>query len=351
MIIVDEKCTFVISSYQTIDGISQAYLVATGDFSKSLETAKNWARKREWNPETRIYTYLDTYEIYETDNKDFEISIYDSAGGSSQGGKLSFWNCLIRKDGKEFLLGIQADSLCELLKVADFHKGVCQESVSIYRNKMVKVARTQDVSYDKVVLSGKKTSKWEKGKVYRTKTLSSICLGEVYAPLNLYTEWGHKDYSIFTIDFDVNKKRKGYLDGNDINFDRPSKVSLVDKYNPRQVYDDIQYSDEDLENVLQNLRDIIYSSEINIYSDIDYIDKLMYSYDGEIKDKDRLIQRLQHKIEMLKNEIFKNNKRRVDYKYIVRTIKNGETVDYEFRSGFERTLKITELILDFVKEA
>ena len=96
MIIVDEKCIFVISSYQTIDGISQAYLVATSDFSKSLETAKNWASKREWDSETRGYKYIDTYEIYETDNKDFEIFIYDSAGYSSQGGKLSFWNCLIR---------------------------------------------------------------------------------------------------------------------------------------------------------------------------------------------------------------------------------------------------------------
>lgn len=348
MIIVDEKCTFVISSYQTIDGISQAYLVATGDFSKSLETAKNWAREREWDSETRKYTYLDTYEIYETDNKDFEISIYDSAGGSSQGGKLSFWNCLIRKDGKEFLLGIQADSLCELLKVADFHKGVCQEGVSIYRNKMVKVARTVDVSYDKVVLSGKKTSKWKKGKVYRTKTMSSICLGEIYAPLKFYTEW-NKDCTIYTIEFD-NRKRKGYLDGNDIKFDRPSKVSLVDKYTPRQVYDDIQYSDEDLETVLQNLRDIIYSDEINTYSDNDYVDKLMYSYDGKIKDKDKLIQRLQLKIEKLKDEISKNNKRREDYKYIVRTVKNGKTVDYEFHNNFERTLKITELILDFIKE-
>ena len=350
MIIVDEKCTFVISSYQTIDGISQAYLVATGDFSKSLETAKNWARKREWNPETKQYTYLDTYEIYETDNKDFEISIYDSAGGSSQGGKLSFWNCLIRKDGKEFLLGIQADSLCELLKVADFHKGVCQEGVSIYRDKAVKVARTVDVSYDKVVLSGKKTSKWEKGKVYRTKTMSSICLGEIYAPFKFSSERSENHW-IYIIEFDTNKKYKGQLDGNDINFDKPYKVSLVDKYTPRQLYDEIEYSDEDLETVLQNLRDIIYSSEICVYSDIEYVDKLMYSYDGEIKDKDKLIQRLRLKIEKLKDEISKNNKRRVDYKYIVRTVKNGETVNYECNSSFERTLKTTELILDFVKEA
>ena len=350
MIIVDEKCTFVISSYQTIDGISQAYLVATGDFSKSLETAKRWASKREWDSETRKYTYLDTYEVYETDNKDFEISIYDSAGGSSQGGKLSFWNCLIRKDGKEFLLGIQADSLCELLKVADFHKGVCQEGISVYRNNTVKVARTVDVSYDKVVLSGKKTSKWEKGKVYRTKTMSSVCLGEIYDPLKISAEY-NKNCSIYTIEFDTNRKCKSELGGNNINFDRPSKVSTVDKYTPRQVYDGIQYSDEDLETVLQNLRDIIYSDEINTYSEVDYADKLMYSYDGQIKDKDKLIQRLEHKIEMLKDKISENHKLRDDYAYIVRTVKNGETVDYEFRSSFEKVLRITELILDFVKEA
>ena len=350
MIIVDEKCTFVISSYHTIDGISQAYLVATGDFSKSLETAKNWARKREWDSENRIYTYLDTYEVYETDNKDFEISIYDSAGGSSQGGKLSFWNCLIRKDDKEFLLGIQADSLCELLKNADFHKGVCQESVSIYRNKMVKVARTQDVNYDKIVLGGKKTSKWEKGKVYRTKTMSSICLGEVYAPFKFSSKWNTNN-SVYTIDFDTSRKRKGQLDGNDINFDRPFKVSLVDKYTPRQVYDEIQYSDEDLETVLQNLRDIVYSSEINTYSDIDYVDKLMYSYDGKIKDKDRLIQRLQLKRDMVKDKISENHKINENYTYIITTVKDGETVNYECHDGLERTLKIVELILDFVKEA
>jgi translation initiation factor 2 beta subunit (eIF-2beta)/eIF-5 len=177
--------------------------------------------------------------------------------------------------------------------------------------------------------------------------MSSICLGEVYAPLKFCSEW-NRNNSIYTIEFDTNRKRKGQLDGSDINFDRPSKVSLADKYTPRQVYDDIQYSDEDLETVLQNLRNIIYTSNINEYSDIDYVDRLMYSYDGKIKDKDKLIQRLQLKRNIIKDKLSKSHKVRDDYAYIVRTIKNGETVNYELHSTFERTLKIVELILDFL---
>lgn len=83
------------------------------DNKSSLETAKRWASRGE---------YVGTSFTYDNGNFDFEL--LDAAGGSSQGGKLSFWNCKINApDNEEFIVGINSDILLELLKYNKFENG------------------------------------------------------------------------------------------------------------------------------------------------------------------------------------------------------------------------------------
>ena len=80
----------------------QGYVVPEGS---NLDNARIWAEGSDWEPKE-----------YKYKNGTFTLRITNAAGHSSQGGKLSFWNCQIRtEDGKEFLIGIASDCLAELI--------------------------------------------------------------------------------------------------------------------------------------------------------------------------------------------------------------------------------------------
>ena len=187
---------------ETID-----YYVADANDKKQNGTGEHWAT------DSRI-VYKDgvairdergnfVYEeippiIHTTDNKDFKLAINMSAGGSSQGGKLSFWMCKITKtleDGTviDGNIGINQEELKDLLKESTFINGVCQEPVVFYRisgnigictmtGEKYKQA-LKDKAEDESLKKAKKTSKWELGRVYKTKTLASVWLGDVVHPL------------------------------------------------------------------------------------------------------------------------------------------------------------------------
>jgi hypothetical protein len=120
-----------------------------------------------------------------------------SAGGSSQGGKLSFWMCKFTKtleDGTviEGNIGINQEELKDLLKESTFINGVCQEPVAFYRiNGNVGICTMtgekyqkalKDKAEDETLKKAKKTTKWELGRVYKTKTMSSFWIGDVIHP-------------------------------------------------------------------------------------------------------------------------------------------------------------------------
>lgn len=188
---------------ETID-----YYVADANDKKQNGTGKHWATKRRMvydeNNEAVFdkngrYVYEEIPPItHTTDNKDFKLAINMSAGGSSQGGKLSFWMCKITKtleDGTviEGNIGINQEELKDLLKESTFINGVCQEPVAFYRisgnvgictmtGEKYKQA-LKDKAEDESLKKAKKTSKWELGRVYKTKTLASVWLGDVVHPL------------------------------------------------------------------------------------------------------------------------------------------------------------------------
>ena len=156
----------------------KAYVVNPKN-KKQLETAREWARG-----------YRDNEVIeFNFENSDFQMEILSSANGSSQGGKLSFWTCLFKKDNNKFEIGINADLLEKLIQYTTIINGQVQETVCFCRysgqvgvltDNMPQYLEAKSLIKKKENLaSSKKTSKYKKGKIYETLTLSTLCLGEV----------------------------------------------------------------------------------------------------------------------------------------------------------------------------
>jgi hypothetical protein len=114
----------------------QAYLVDPSN-KNQLKSARTWATYTEYGNYVKTESGKWEYEWtkkhdpleYTFGNQRFKLELLDCAGGSSQGGKLSFWNCIVSKDDQRFKIGINSEMLLELLKNATFVKGVCQDDL------------------------------------------------------------------------------------------------------------------------------------------------------------------------------------------------------------------------------
>lgn len=182
----------------------QGYVVYPND-KKMLESAMNWAKYEEhgpYNNETRKYEWRNVVEgeQHEFDNDGFTMTLYASATGSSQGGKLSFWNCKFEKDNKEFIIGINADMLIDVLMHCTFIKGVCQEKVLFARkNGNVGVLTKSMSQYQEALADMEKkanskkglTSKHQLGHNYTTLTCNDVYLYDVYQWYEMIDKEGH----------------------------------------------------------------------------------------------------------------------------------------------------------------
>lgn len=174
----------------------QAYLVDPSNKSQ-LASAKQWAKWIEygaWVKDENGTWGRDGDEIahepieFEFENNGFTLELLDCAGGSSQGGKLSFWNCLVSKDGKTFKIGINSDMLLDLLKNAIFDKGACQSPL-VFITQKGKVGMTTEGSetYKQCVADRelkkdlKKTAvtKFTFGDILKTPTIEEVYLGTI----------------------------------------------------------------------------------------------------------------------------------------------------------------------------
>lgn len=177
--------------------VKQEYLptFATDSENKAQkETAYNWAQYWEYgemDPVTKTYPNKKSIEpiITELDNSGFKFTISDCAQNSSQGGKLSFWNCKLEKEGHKFLIGINSALLLEVLKEGTFEKGVCKEPVCIVsKNGQTGVCIENGNIYNKAkqdmqiksTINSSKTTKYNYGDFVSTVTLNEIYVGELY---------------------------------------------------------------------------------------------------------------------------------------------------------------------------
>lgn len=171
----------------------QAYLVDPAN-KKQLENARGWAKWTEYGPSHKndAGDYVSEYIIkhdpveFEFDNNGFGLELLDCAGGSSQGGKLSFWNCIVTHDENQFVIGINSDMLLELLKNATFVNGKCQSPL-IFITKNGKAGMTVEGSETwkqcisdrelKKEMQAKAVSKFSFGDKISTATINEIYLG------------------------------------------------------------------------------------------------------------------------------------------------------------------------------
>ena len=163
----------------------RAYLVDPSN-NKQLQSARNWAQYSEWNNGVLIKHEPDEFTFT---NNDFTFELQDCAGGSSQGGKLSFWNCIVHKNGFKFIIGINSDLLLELLKEGTFKNGRCEEPVCfISRNGNTGVAVKDGPSYKlaqedmnlKNSVKSSLTVKYNVGDVIQTTTKKEVYIGTLY---------------------------------------------------------------------------------------------------------------------------------------------------------------------------
>lgn len=171
----------------------QAYLVDPSSKSQ-LDSARAWAKWTEFGPSykndkgkwTRDWEINHKPAEFTFDNDGFTLELLDCAGGSSQGGKLSFWNCLVKKDGKTFKIGINSEMLLNLLKDADFNKGVCQSSLIFITQKgRVGLTVKDSETYKQCIrdrdlkkkFGSEATSKFAFGDLLKTATLKEVYLG------------------------------------------------------------------------------------------------------------------------------------------------------------------------------
>lgn len=173
----------------------QAYLVDPSN-KKQLKSARTWATWTEYGPS--IKTESGRWERewekqhepieYTFGNQHFKLELLDCAGGSSQGGKLSFWNCIVSKDDHKFKIGINSDMLLELLKNATFVKGVCQDDLLFVTDngKVGMCAEGSEVHRSAIrdmelKADSKKNavSKFSFGDIITTPTLKEVYLGTI----------------------------------------------------------------------------------------------------------------------------------------------------------------------------
>lgn len=171
------------------------YVVEHGD-KKGLESAKSWAYDREYDYKKKEYTKEYKPVVHTFDNGGFTVKILKSAGGSSQGGRLSFLACEVEKDGTKFVIGVNDALLVDLIRNSHIDMGVIQEKVMfvrkggvpgfIHENMEAYKEAVADMKQKSDLKKAKKTKKWELGGVYSTLTQTDICLGEVWDTLEPY---------------------------------------------------------------------------------------------------------------------------------------------------------------------
>lgn len=243
--------------YFNNEDCSPAYVVDPSSKSM-LDSALNWASAsnlkldengnpikyiNKWNREEYEYEKLEGIQ-YEYDNNGiFEFELEDSANGSCQGGKLSFWNCKITApDGKKFLIGINSDILLNLLKHNTFINGKCQDKVYLGRikgNAVGAFTRNMELfeqaEYDESIRNASKTKKYNPGDLVRSKTKTFVYIGEIYKLFDKWSiktgrgyGWSYKGED-YIVRYDKPLKCHLYIQLNDYCYDKEGNLTNIEK--------------------------------------------------------------------------------------------------------------------------
>lgn len=226
----------------------KAYVAETKN-KKAIESGIKWAESYEWSKDYKTSTRREP-TVVETDNNDFSFQIISAAGNSWQGGKLSFWMCLMEKKGiKPFAVGINADILCDLILETVMNKGKTDEKVFFARkNGQLGVLHENMPSYQELLkdeqlkkdVAKKKTTKWKIGYKYQTLTTSDVMFGMFSKIISFDYDnscgysWPRRDSQlIISLDF----TQPDYALYGSLYKDRASKMNNVYK----EILEDLSY--------------------------------------------------------------------------------------------------------------
>lgn len=152
--------------------LPKGYIVF-GDDKKQMESALKWAGAN--------------YKVLkDIPNRDFTLELYSAAGGSYQGGKLSFWMCLIGNIPgckTPILVGINSEVLCGLIKESTFVNGMCTHKVMFAKLKGETCVIHKDTkAYQELLTDSKSRAalKTQKAELDIGRCYSSLQLQDVY---------------------------------------------------------------------------------------------------------------------------------------------------------------------------
>ena len=264
--------------------IPKAYVVF-GDNKKALENARNWAGR-------------DSIEHNISNDIGFTFEIIECAGNSSQGGKLSFWNCRMKnaKENIDVSVGINSQILCLLLQETTFINGFCQGNVIFAKyNGQLGVVCIGTKSYDEAIqsqtnknnLKTGKTVKWEKGFAYRTQNTSDVWIGDAYKPITVESDYFTK------ITYDLRYIGKKFHVIMQTSFVDCSNLSIwtwryntkfVKSFPSRQKDDAVYFSEDQLDKLISDNIKIGVKKALSENVDTGDICDCLVSTDGEITD-------------------------------------------------------------------
>ena len=156
--------------------------------------------------------------LIETDNGGFNLRIVCPVAKN-------FWDCLITKGDLQFFTSLYVSTISELLMYSTFVNGVCSEPVMFgsYKSRIGVLHKGmpiyQQIMAEEALKVQAKTSKWEIGRLYSTKTKTDVLLG--------YFPYVQCDI--------VYKRNDGHVS---INLDaEPRKVAIVGSYQTGDTLD------------------------------------------------------------------------------------------------------------------
>lgn len=232
---------------RVLTGEKQGYVVIPGSKS-TLESALNWANvKYDFINDEAVYKDYDKH-VHEYENGKFSVRIVDSANSSSQGGKLSFWTCELAIGEDKYLIGINADLLCDFIINNKLENGCC-DNVYLGRQKTRVGIFTEGMDtfkqakQDAITRTKKASAKYNIGqKLFSKSNYHCVYLGELYqvcehfkCKLSMYEPTKH-----YIVVYNKPKKVHAYAGFKEIykngershDFTKLEYISVLDKKTP-----------------------------------------------------------------------------------------------------------------------
>lgn len=206
-IVTTIKSIFIPEEIIIVENKSGQGYVVLPDKPKMLKSATYWATSYIYDYDIKDYAEREgtavKFEgiVHKYKNGQFKLTLCESAANSWNGGKLSFWNCLITApDNKEFLIGINQELLCNLLQSCTLVNGTVQQPVWLGRQKNNTGVYTETMSdfiqaKEEIKIKEafkSKTTKYVVGDIVGSPSKQLVYAGVVYKHYDMQTSYDYR---------------------------------------------------------------------------------------------------------------------------------------------------------------